>query len=88
MASGPATGLKSRTEAGAVMMTSQQGIHISPSSRVPARRVSLAADAHPSVITLVITGLPFSFCKHGAVTKLLMLHGKEKKNVNAGQALL
>lgn len=58
----PATGINSRMEARAVMTPEQQGVHFSPSSpRVAARRVSLAADAHPSVITPVITGLPLSF---------------------------
>lgn len=79
LAPGPATGINSRMEARAVMTPAQQGIHFSPSSQVPAkRRVSLATDAHPSVITPVVTGLPFSSCKHGHVTKLFMLLLKKK----------
>lgn len=39
LVSGPATGINSRREARAVMTPAQQGIHFSPSSRVPLRRV-------------------------------------------------
>ncbi len=50
---GPATGINSRMEAGAAVTPAQRGIHFSLSSRVPARSISLAADARPSVITWV-----------------------------------